>query len=756
MSPNWFQFEILSVFRRKTCLGAFLPAAILACSVADGQSPVKLVQLPIPVPTVLQQSSLVAHKSATDLIHVAVSLNPTNSAGLKAFADAVNNPKSTQYRKWATPAQLGQLFGPSQSTVQSVTAYLQSNGFHITLTGASRLTILADATVAEAEKAFDTTINNYRTVKPIVGKRSVYYSFAEPIHVPPSFSSAVLSISGLDNIAVPLSRLHKHTNSRPVPKPSQPTVRFNTDPLTPTQTRTLYGTVSMYSAGLQGQGRTVAISSFDGFRLSNVPLYYTEFGLPTPTGGVGSNVTVTAVDGGSGAGTPGGEGDLDIQMVLGMAPLCNFIIYDGGGALIDVLTKEQNDNLADIISESYGWELTAAEAEACHNEHVLMSAQGITYMEATGDNGTTLEPFSYSNYEPDCFQVGGTVASTDTAGNRVSEVGWSGSAGGWATDNVPFNVLPSWQTGLGVPTTINFRLNPDVALNAAGNAGAYQFYLNGSLTFGYDGTSFASPVFAGAFGVTEQKIINLGGTGRQGRISDAIYAQNGRSDIWFDITSGSNGVLPNGTISSCTPFWDFVTGWGAINFAAYAQVVAVSPSQYLAVASINPFDNTLLSRPVIEGTNPVGSASTLNNGGGYNLTAIDEPTVGEVATIQATFSTTPLGATNPINNSKIRSLSLVFNGTASPQATIMIYALDQTVGGTNSGKFVFLKSISGSAFGSSSTLALNSAQIAEYVPSSGPVQVLVRYLVPNDRLSQVNSFKVNLNQLQAVVTLSLD
>src|SRR5262249_9808922 len=155
-------------------------------------------------------------------------------------------------------------------------------------------------------------------------------------------------------------------------------------------------------------------------------------------------------------------------------------IYDGGSSdLIGVLTSEVNDNLSDVITESYGWSLSASTATSAHNLHLSMSAQGITYMAASGDSGTTLEPFSYPDYDPEVLMVGGTVATVNGSGVRTSEVAWSGGGGGWSTNAASFNVLPSWQHGSNVPTTINHRLVPDVALNAAGASGAYYFYYNG-------------------------------------------------------------------------------------------------------------------------------------------------------------------------------------------------------------------------------------------------------------------------------------
>jgi len=110
-----------------------------------------------------------------------------------------------------------------------------------------------------------------------------------------------------------------------------------------------------------------------------------------------------------------------------------------------------------------------------------MTAQGITYMEASGDFGAGAglgrgaNKFYYPHEDPEVLSIGGTVAKTDAAGNRVSEVGWNGSGGGWIPDTRSFNIRPTWQKGNGVLTTVNHRLCPDVALQGGfdGNQGAY-------------------------------------------------------------------------------------------------------------------------------------------------------------------------------------------------------------------------------------------------------------------------------------------
>ena len=542
-------FRRLAVLASATTLGL----AIGQSGLAQSKQMEILREFGKHVPDVVGRSIKLGHTNPNTRIHGSLGIALADPEGLQNFVNQVSDPNSRFYRNYLTPEQVGERFGQSLSAVQTIANYLSSKGLTVTSIAKNRMSILFTGTTAQAEAAFKTEIDDF-AAGPGEAGNSRYFSYSSNPKLPQGISSLVFDVTGLESFTKPQPRI-----------------------LTPTQARVLYNLAPIYNAGTQGQGRTLAISNFDGYRLSNVPLYYSQYGLPTPSGGVGSNITVVTISGGAGSGTPQAEGDLDIQMVLGMAPLCNFRIYDGGNSdLIGTLTAETNDNLADAISESYGWNLDAATATSAHNQHLSMSAQGITYMAASGDSGTSLEPYSYPDYDPEVLMVGGTVAGTDGSGNRTSEVGWSSGGGGWSTNTASFNTLPSWQHGNGVPTNINQRLVPDVALNAGSSPGAYYFYLNGALTSGYVGTSFASPVFCGGLGVAEQQLIangklppNGAGKQRMGRLQDLIYSQNGRSDVWYDVTSGNNGNLPNGSASNAGAGWDFVTGWGAINWNGF-------------------------------------------------------------------------------------------------------------------------------------------------------------------------------------------
>ena len=539
----------------------FLAGSItfLAGVMPGGAGSPQFVSLAMERVPALDRATDVGAPQAGRTLHLSISLPYARPAEMQRFVDSVSDPKSPSYGKFITPEEVGERFGLLETQVDRVADYLRGHGIAVTFVAKNRLSILAEATIAQAEAAFRTSIREYTLVPQNDVEPDRFIANATVPELPSDLAGLVIDVSGLETYTRP-----RHLTT-----------------LTPSLTRGLYHTDNLFALGVQGQGRTVAISNFVGFRISNAVSYVQHFGLPTPVGGAGTNITVIPISGGAGSGPDNAEGNLDIQMELGMAPLGSILVYDGGSNdLIGTLSREVNDNLADVISESYGWSLSNATANGAHNIHLSMSAQGITYCAASGDSGTSIGSFGYPCDDPDVLAVGGTVATVSSpSGSRISEVGWSGSGGGWSTQTPSFNVRPSWQQGNGVPASPNKRLIPDVGFHASSSGGAYQFYTNGSLTGGFVGTSFASPIVAGLLAIAEQRMINNGalpadgaGKRRLGRVAELIYSMNGRSDVWFDILSGSNGNLPDSTPSTAHAGWDYVTGWGPFDTQSFADV----------------------------------------------------------------------------------------------------------------------------------------------------------------------------------------
>jgi hypothetical protein len=588
----------------------------------------KWVPLPMEAPKEVLSSTALGPKSASDVLHISVGIPYRDEKGMQEFVDSVSNPKSPNYRQFLTPEQVGQRFGVSEQDLKKVSDYISSQGMKIRLVAKNRLSILADATVAQAQTAFNTTIQEYLPTGASRDANSIRFSYTTAPSVPASIRPFVTMIGGLENFMRP----HHHSL------------------LTPSQLRTLYAVAPIYNGGFTGKGRTVAISNWDGYLLSNVPLEYGNFGLPTPPGGVGSNITVIPIDGMNGNGaTAQGEGDVDIQCVLAAAPLCNLLIYDDANDsdLLGVITQETDDNKADILTESYGWSAGGPTTyQQIHSLHLSMSAQGMTYLCASGDTGTTgIIGDPYPDMDPEVLVVGGTSVSADGSGNRLSEVVWNdgtnAGGGGWVADATPFNLLPSYQKGNGVPTNIPYRLVPDIALDADPATG-YNIFYQGLLLPGVGGTSCASPTAAGSLADCEQAIIAGGGlaansSGKQrfGRIQDLLYSYNGDPSVFYDVVAGSNGLLPNGATSNADSGWDTASGWGAPIFNGLVNRVLNIP----VPASISVTPNSVVGGTTVTGTLTLSLAAPK---GGFSITLSSDSSLAS----PPSSVTVPAGATS--------------------------------------------------------------------------------------------------------------
>lgn len=564
-------------------------------------------------------------------VQFAISLKPRDEAGLQSFVNQVNDPGSPNYRRFIGPDEVGRRFGASAADIQALVKYLQSQGLEVSSIAKNSLVIVANGSAGAVQRAFNTHLSNFQRYQD----GSTFRTNTEPLQLPAGLASKVVSFDGIDTS---LKLKHRAT----------PTTLLN-----PSLYRACYSAAGAFTSGYYGQGRNIAIANWDGFRLNNLPYWIQRQGLPTPSTGAGSNVTIKKVGGNPYADntkTPQGEGDLDIQMVLMSAPLANIYVYDDttkdpssnagtdGGAPITTLAAISNDNLADIVTESYGWSTYsftpgkrgaagtktyyASTAVAAHNLHLSMSAQGMTYLAASGDSGTAefnhptsgtsaVTAFCYPDIDPEVLMVGGSIASVDSkTGTRQQESSWGlangwGGTGGYDTFDTPatgfpFNVKPAYQASIfsTQSATMNYRLVPDLASHASGQNGvpaggtgwAYLIYYNapgypvGSQVY-MSGTSAASPATAGSLAMVEQRLFqtvkpnSTRSNVRLGRIQDLLYRNGKSTSLFYDITKGTSiGTIPGTTVSAVpTPGWDFATGWGALNFEGLYNLLVAKP-----------------------------------------------------------------------------------------------------------------------------------------------------------------------------------
>ncbi|MDE3103560.1 MAG: Ig-like domain repeat protein [Acidobacteriota bacterium] len=325
------------------------------------------------------------------------------------------------------------------------------------------------------------------------------------------------------------------------------------------------------------------------------------------------------------------ESDLDLEWAGAIAPAAPIAFVYSSDLFNYSLTYAIDNNTAPIVSISYGAceaDFGPASMAAFNQLFEQANAQGQTVVNSSGDSGATTCDGDNSNFpavlglsvgypatSPYVTAVGGTMfndgSTTGTTNYWNSNGSGTTSNGGSATGYIPelpwnessstnllsagtggasaFFAKPAWQTGVGVPAD-SARDVPDVSFASAAVHDPYLYCSAGFCTSGYrngsgyldaaGGTSFATPAFAGALALIEQKLGS-----RLGNINPALYALAANSSlaVYNDVSSGNNNspcvlgtvdctTATGGSIGySANAGYDLATGWGSMNIANAAN-----------------------------------------------------------------------------------------------------------------------------------------------------------------------------------------
>jgi subtilase family serine protease len=514
---------------------------------------------------------------ASSQLQLSISLNLRNPSGLDALLQAQQNPQSPLYHHYLTPQQFSSMFGPTQATVDQVTAWLQSQGLQVNSVAPNHLLIDASGSTSAVQQAFAVTISNYA-----LGGRTVYAPTNEP-SVPASLAGLILNVGGLSNVAHyhPLNLLN---HLIPADGPG--------GGYTPTQLRTAYNMKSLISSA-DGTGQTIAIFELDGYKSSDIKAYLSHYSLGSAKY---SNVLVDGATNKAGSGAI--EVELDMEVVSAIAPGATQKIYIGpntNSGVNDTYNQIVSDDIAPVTSISWGeCEADSGTAELSALDTIFKqgAAQGQSFFAAAGDDGaydcgTSSLGVDSPADDPYVVGVGGTNLQLTSSGSYSSESVWSdptdtsnsakgvGGGGGYST----YFAKPSYQTGTGVSSNTK-RHVPDVSADADPNTG-YSVYCSvtaagcstGSAAWTeVGGTSAAAPLWAAVATDTNAYMASQSGS-TLGNVNAKLYTLFNTSQTYsayHDVTSGNNLYYSAGT------GYDVASGIGTPNVWNFARDAAGS------------------------------------------------------------------------------------------------------------------------------------------------------------------------------------
>lgn len=496
----------------------------------------------------------------------------------RQYAADLYDPASPDYRRFLSPEQIGERFGPTDETLAQVRRVVTDAGLEVVSVPPQRTRLIASGS-ADAVGAFlGVPIETFQDART----GSTYHAAATEPVVPASLATVVTGVAGL-------ARWLPSSAIAPADAPPPPARG-----LKPADLALAYDYQSLWDQGIDGTGTTVGIIQFGIDTDEDLAVFDATFGLEGPL------PDRVAVNGGLGDAPAsfGVEAALDTQVVRAVAPGTQIIIYGfpattSFGSAMDAVIE---DGRTQIVSVSYGkcyapGYIGLQEVLDTQRALEVATQAGISLFAASGDWGAfSCHTFDKSDHQVSTFfpactnnvvSVGGTLLELHADGTYFRETGWEdylitgGTGGGRANVNGPDGPLermPPYQVGVaGIDQSMDARHCPDVAAAADTDTGYLLFYTDPATGEGdwqmVGGTSAAAPFWAGIMALTLQKG-QAQGVQCLGFLTPLFYelAQS-RPDAFHDIVRGGNLLDRSGV------GWDAATGVGSPVVSVLADAV---------------------------------------------------------------------------------------------------------------------------------------------------------------------------------------
>jgi hypothetical protein len=555
-------------------------------------------------------------------------------AELTAFLESQHDLNSPNFHHWLTPEEFGQKFGPSPQDIQTVTTWLQQQGFTVSSVAEGGRWIEFSGTSGQVEKTFQTLMAQYQV------DGQVHVANAQEISVPQALSPVLGGIVSLHNfLKKPLLAREGQFKRESGGTYAQIDPNFTSSrglhALGPQDFNKIYNVVSASN----GAGQTIAIVARSDVSISDSNDFRQQFGVPF----VNPTNTANGPDPGFDPNNPDSvEATLDAQWAGAIAPAATINVVASNPTLttdgVDLSAAYIVDNnVAGIMSASFGeceGDLGGPENAFINGLWRQAAAEGISVFVSSGDNGSA-----------GCDDPGGNTPGTVQAVSGLASTAFNTAVGGtqfnegatpatfWSATNgpgiesaigyIPENVWNEscgpgttacppnsagitvdlfassggastiyskldapWQNLNGVQVGNGQRDLPDISLNASGGHDPYLICFGGSCSaaqpsfFGIGGTSASSPAFAGIMALIDQ---NVGA--RQGLANYLLYKLAGTESFSAcNSTTRTNPAVP--APANCI-FNDVTSGTNSVpGVAGFAATVGYDESTGLGSVNV--------------------------------------------------------------------------------------------------------------------------------------------------------------------------
>ncbi len=401
--------------------------------------------------------------------------SPQTEAALSSYIATLNEASSPNFHKWLTAEELGTQYGPAQADIAAVTGWLKSQGFTVNTIATTGTTIDFSGTAKQVYAAFGTPLHNL-TVDGVA-----HIANLQDPSIPAALAGVVAGVVSLNDFRprafhqdIKSVHFDPRTSSQTAESTARTTGTVRPDytipsgassyqAVVPGDLATIYNLKPLFSAGISGQGQTIAvIEDTDVYSPADWNTFRNTFGLNAYTAGSFTQ----AHPGGCtdpGDNTDDGEAILDAEWASAAAPSATVELASCAntrttfGGLLALNGLINSANPPKIVSISYGESESenGASANAAYNSAYKNAvAEGISVFVSSGDEGAassdagaanathgiTVSGFASTPYN---VAVGGTdfgdtYAGSNTAYWNATNTGTDASAKSYIPE-IPWN-----------------------------------------------------------------------------------------------------------------------------------------------------------------------------------------------------------------------------------------------------------------------------------------------------------------------------
>lgn len=164
-----------------------LIAAVLPLYATDGQYVINNT------PGYVSTAPNLGSEDPSELVEVAIWLQPHNRSTLDALAQDLYDPASPKYRHWLKNSDIATQFAPTPTEARIVQDFFEANNLKVLRVGANNFYVRARGEVGDVEKAFHVQLNRYQ-----VGNQVLRANASDPYIEGPA-AELVQLVSGLDS-----------------------------------------------------------------------------------------------------------------------------------------------------------------------------------------------------------------------------------------------------------------------------------------------------------------------------------------------------------------------------------------------------------------------------------------------------------------------------------------------------------------------------------------------------------------------------